>query len=78
LEKERRLGTSVTFADIAEEVGGIYPRVMRNGEMDVGAWSCGLVAGLIHDVPSVGELIERIMTEADTIIRQRLPRLLSR
>jgi nitronate monooxygenase len=77
LEKERRLGTSVTFADIAEEVGGIYPRVMRNGEMDAGAWSCGLVAGLIHDIPSVVELIERIMTEADKIIRQRLPRLLS-
>jgi nitronate monooxygenase len=31
-----------------------------------------MVAGLIHDVPTVRELIDRIMTEADTIIRQRL------
>ena len=36
--------------------------------MDAGAWSCGMVAGLIHDVPTVKELIDRIMREADEII----------
>jgi nitronate monooxygenase len=40
--------------------------------MDAGAWSCGMVAGLIHDIPTVKELIDRIMTDAEQIIRQRL------
>ena len=40
--------------------------------MDAGAWSCGMVAGLIHDIPTCKELIDRIMAEADAIIRQRL------
>ena len=40
--------------------------------MDAGVWSCGMVAGLIHDVPTVRELIDRIMAEAEGIIRRRL------
>jgi nitronate monooxygenase len=72
LEKERTLGASLKFEDIIDEVAGVYPRIMQNGEMEAGAWSCGMVAGLIHDVPTVKELIDRIMTEADAIIRQRL------
>jgi NADH:quinone reductase (non-electrogenic) len=74
IEKERALGANISFDDIAAEVAGVYPRIMMNGEMDVGAWSCGMVAGLIHDVPTVKELIDRIMAEADTIISQRLKR----
>jgi len=72
IEKERQLGKDIKFEDIAEEVGGVYPRVMQEGEMNIGAWSCGMVAGLIHDVPTVKELIDRIMTEAEAIINQRL------
>jgi NADH:quinone reductase (non-electrogenic) len=72
LEKERTLGSSIKFEDIIDEVAGVYPRIMMDGEMDIGAWSCGMVAGLIHDVPTVKELIDRIMLEAETIIRQRL------
>jgi NAD(P)H-dependent flavin oxidoreductase YrpB (nitropropane dioxygenase family) len=72
LAKEKALGSAITFADIAPEVAGVYPRIMRNGEMDAGGWSCGMVAGLIHDVPTVKALIDRIMAEADQIIRQRL------
>jgi nitronate monooxygenase len=45
---------------------------MIDGEMDAGAWSCGMVVGLIHDIPTVKELIDRIMTEAEQIIRHRL------
>jgi nitronate monooxygenase len=45
---------------------------MIEGDMDAGAWSCGMVVGLIHDVPTVKELIDRIMAEADRIIRGRL------
>ncbi|MGD9879059.1 MAG: NAD(P)H-dependent flavin oxidoreductase [Reyranella sp.] len=72
LQKERELGPKIEFKDIIAEVGGVYPRIMKDGDMDAGAWSCGMVAGLIHDVPSVQELIERIMREAEAIIEQRL------
>ncbi len=76
LEKERTLGRDITFQDIAPEVAGVYPRILQDGEMDAGAWSCGMVAGLIHDIPTCKELIDRIMAEAETIIRQRLTGLL--
>jgi nitronate monooxygenase len=72
LEKERTLGANLKFEDIMEEVAGVYPRIMLEGDMEAGAWSCGMVAGLINDVPSVQELIDRIMAEADGLIRQRL------
>jgi nitronate monooxygenase len=45
---------------------------MLDGQMDAGAWSCGMVAGLIHDIPTCKELVDRIMAEAETIIRTRL------
>jgi nitronate monooxygenase len=72
LEKEKALGANIKFEDIANEVAGVYPRIMQNGEMEIGAWSCGMVAGLIHDIPTCQELIDRIMAEANAIIRQRL------
>ena len=72
LAKEAALGANLKFEDIIEEVAGVYPRIMQKGEMEAGVWSCGMVAGLIHDVPSVKVLIDRIMREADDIIRQRL------
>jgi nitronate monooxygenase len=76
LEKEREKGRNITIDDIRDEVGGVYPKVMVDGDMDAGAWSCGMVVGLINDVPSVKELIDRIMTEADQLIRERLTGLL--
>lgn len=72
LEKEQALGADLKFEDIAAEVAGVYPRIMLDGEMDAGAWSCGMVAGLIYDVPTCQELIDRIMSEAEEIISQRL------
>ena len=72
MEKERSLGANLKFEDIIEQVAGVYPRIMLEGAMDAGAWSCGMVAGLIRDIPSVRELIDRIMAQADGIIRQRL------
>ena len=77
LEKERTLGANLTFKDIHDEVAGVYPRIMKDGTMDAGAWSCGMVAGLIHDLPTVKELIDRIMAEAAAIITQRLNGLLN-
>ena len=72
LAKERELGDRITIDDIVAEVGGVYPKVMRDGDLDAGAWSCGMVAGLIHDIPTVKELIDRIVAEAQQIVRQRL------
>jgi NADH:quinone reductase (non-electrogenic) len=72
LAKERELGADLTFEDIKEEVAGVYPRIMLEGDMDSGAWSCGMVAGLINDVPTCKELIDRIMGEAEQLIAQRL------
>ena len=74
LEKERALGKDIKFEDIAAEVAGVYPKIMQEGEMDIGAWSCGMVAGLIRDIPTCKELIDRIMAEADEIISGRLAR----
>ena len=70
LEKERALGSALTFADIAVDVSGVYPRVLQQGELDAGVWSCGMVAGPSHDILTVRELIERIMVQADDIIRR--------
>jgi NADH:quinone reductase (non-electrogenic) len=75
IEKERTLGSSIKFEDIIPEVAGVYPAVMQHGDMDAGAWSCGMVAGLINDVPTCKELIDRIVGEAEAIVRQRLARM---
>ena len=72
LEKERVMGDQLAIEDIIDEVAGVYPKIMLDGEMDAGVWSCGMVAGLIDDVPSCKELIDRIMREADALINQRL------
>ena len=70
--KEKELGDALKFEDIVDEVAGVYPKVMIDGEPEAGAWSCGMVAGLISDIPSVQELIDTIMSEADSIIQSRL------
>ena len=50
LEKEKSLGDDIQIQDIFGEVAGVYPKIMQDGAMDAGAWSCGMVAGLIHDL----------------------------
>ncbi|WP_298239699.1 nitronate monooxygenase family protein [uncultured Bradyrhizobium sp.] len=72
IEIEREKGDKLKIDDIHDQVAGVYPKIMLEGQMDAGAWSCGMVAGLIHDIPSCKELIDRIMTEAEQIIRNRL------
>jgi len=74
LEKEKALGPKLQFQDIIEEVAGVYPKIMTDGDMEAGAWSCGMVVGLINDIPTCKELIDRIMKEADDIITKRLAR----
>ena len=72
IEIEREKGASLKIEDILDQVAGVYPKVMLEGDMDAGAWSCGMVVGLINDIPTVKELIDRIMHGAERIIRQRL------
>ena len=76
LEIEREKGTNMQISDIHDQVAAIYPKVMIEGDMDAGAWSCGMVVGLIHDIPTVAELINRIMADAERLIRHRLVGLL--
>ena len=72
LEIEREKGATLRIEDIHDQVAGVYPKVMVDGDMGAGAWSCGMVVGLINDIPTVKELVDRIMAEAERIIRQRL------
>ena len=72
LEKEKALGDDIQITDIMDEVAGVYPKIMQEGTMDAGAWSCGMVAGLIHDIPTCSDLVERIVSDAEEIIKARL------
>ena len=72
LQKEKDLGDKLQIQDIFGEVAGVYPKIMKDGTMDAGAWSCGMVAGLIHDIPTCKELVERIVSEAEQIINEKL------
>ncbi|RZI71436.1 MAG: nitronate monooxygenase [Variovorax sp.] len=76
IDIEREKGDALKIEDILDQVAGIYPKVMTEGDMEAGAWSCGMVAGLINDVPTVKELIDRIMAQADQLITARLAGML--
>ena len=72
MAKEKALGDELKFEDIIDEVAGVYPKVMIDGEPEAGAWSCGMVAGLVSDRPTVKDLIDRIMSDAEEIIATKL------
>ncbi len=70
-------GETVGIDDVRHLVAGSQNwKVLQEGQMDAGAWSCGMVAGLIHDVPTCKELIDGIMAEAESLIRERLEGML--
>jgi nitronate monooxygenase len=61
------------FGDVMELVAGSRGRtVFEDGDPDAGIWSVGTVMGLIHDIPTCGELVSRMVTEAEDIITGRL------
>jgi len=65
------------FADVAHLVAGSRGRgVFEMGDLDAGVWSVGMVQGIIDDVPTVAELVDRILAEADETIADRLAGLL--
>ena len=74
IEKEK--GADLQITDIMELVGGVYPKVMQEGDMDIGAWSTGMVVGLIHDIPTCKDLVERMVYGAEEIISGRLAKFL--
>ena len=62
------------FEDVAHLVRGAQGRVLlETGDLEAGLVWAGQVQGLIHDIPTVGELMERIIREATDIVRNRLP-----
>jgi len=72
IEVEKEKGESVGIEDIMAMVAGVYPKIMQDGDMDAGAWSCGMVAGLINDIPSCKDLLDRLVSDAQDIIEARL------
>ena len=68
---ERKGGAK--FEDVQHLVAGVRGRkAMDEGDTDGGIWSAGMIQGLIHDIPSVEELIDRIVADAEKIIKGRL------
>jgi len=65
------------FEDVAALVKGARGREgLVSGDTDHGIWTAGMVQGLIHDIPTVRELVERIVEDAEAIIARRLAAML--
>ena len=63
----------VAFEKVRDLVAGSRGRAgLESGDINAGIWSAGMVQGLINDVPTCAELIDRIMAEAEAIIDSRL------
>ena len=78
-EVVRRLSRpEATFADVAELVNGRAGKaLLETGDLDQGVFWVGMVQGLIHDVPTCRDLIERIVREAEDIVTGRLTRMIA-
>ncbi|MGH3520072.1 MAG: NAD(P)H-dependent flavin oxidoreductase [Haloechinothrix sp.] len=64
------------FPDVRDLVAGARGRkVFEDGDLDAGIWSAGMVQGIIRDIPTVAELVNRIVTEASGLIQNRLARV---
>jgi nitronate monooxygenase len=50
-------------------------RVYEEGDVEEGIWTVGMVQGLIHDIPTCAELVRRIVSGAETLVRDRLREL---
>ena len=64
------------FEAIAHLVKGARGREgLVSGDPEHGIWTAGMVQGLIHDVPTVKELVDRIVADAEALIAGRLARM---
>ncbi|EFC79604.1 nitronate monooxygenase family protein [Parafrankia sp. EUN1f] len=72
-----RLAAGGTFDDVRDLVAGARGRtVFETGDLEAGVWTVGTSQGLVHDVPTVADLIERTVAEAEHVITARLPGLM--
>jgi nitronate monooxygenase len=73
-EVVRRLAQpDAQFSDVQELVAGTAGRdLLQTGDMTKGVFWAGMVQGLIHDIPTCKELIDRIIGDAESIIDARL------
>ncbi len=63
------LDSGGTFDDVRDLVAGMRGRtVFDTGDLDAGVWTVGTAMGLIHDIPSVEELVTRIVDGAADLI----------
>jgi nitronate monooxygenase len=67
------------FRDVAHLAAGERGRqALESGDVEDGMWWASLTQGLIHDLPSAGELVTRIVAEAEEIVRGRLDKMAGR
>ncbi len=70
---ERLARPNAVFADVADLVRGVQGRIaLETGDLDAGLIWAGQVQGLISDIPSCADLIQRIVADAVAIINSRL------
>ena len=73
IEKDGQSRGGAKFEEVRDLVAGKRGRAaLEDGAIDDGIWSAGQVQGLIHDIPSCKDLVDRIVSEAEAIIRKRL------
>ena len=62
-----------TFQEIADLVAGVKNNVLyQTGDLEAGTWTAGMVMGLIHDIPTCKELLDRMVSEAQEIVNSQL------
>jgi nitronate monooxygenase len=67
---------NATIDDLRHLVAGVRGgTVYESGDADAGIWSSGMVQGLIHDIPTCAELVQRIVRDAEAILGERLQRM---
>ncbi|MCP4760795.1 MAG: nitronate monooxygenase [archaeon] len=66
LEAKKSKPTEIFSAAAGTKAKKMY----RKGDLDVGIVSCGQGVGLIHDIPTVQELFDDIMIQAENIIKK--------
>ncbi len=80
-EQIRELGArpDATFADVAELASGARgrDRVLARGDLEDGMWWAGQAQGLIHDVAPVADVVDAIVIEAEQLLRESLPAVVS-
>jgi NADH:quinone reductase (non-electrogenic) len=77
-EVVRRLAEpGAKFSDVQELVAGTAGReLLQTGDMTKGVFWAGMVQGLIHDIPTCKQLIDRIIADAEAIVKSRLEGML--